>query len=177
VTIIPEMPMSSGRSGAREEFEAFYADQFHRLILFCCRLGVSRHTAQDIAQEAFVQVFKRWAVINRGAALAYLRKTAYHLVIKRPAEQPSADISDKVCSLPGVLAFEDRHVIIQAGRRLPSQQQAVFALHYDGYSTEEIAEILDIGAATVRSHLRHARDHLREWLAHEKGPADGKERR
>jgi len=148
----------------RGEFGAFYACQLPRMLRYCAMLGLSLHAAQDVTQEAFVQVLRRWTAISDPAA--YLRTTAYHLAIKRPVEEPvptSADshqASQVVSALPG---FEERHAILRACRELPSQQQAVFALHYDGYRDKEIAEILGMKPITVRSHLRHARENLRAW--------------
>jgi DNA-binding CsgD family transcriptional regulator len=40
-------------------------------------------------------------------------------------------------------------------------QRLVFALTYDGLACKEIAEVLEVSEATVRSHLRHARKKLK----------------
>jgi DNA-directed RNA polymerase specialized sigma24 family protein len=60
-------------------------------------------------------------------------------------------------------------------RELPTQQQAVFALHYDGYGDKEIAEILGMKSVTARSHLRHARENLRAWWDRESSDSPGRE--
>ena len=49
--------------------------------------------------------------------------------------------------------------------RLPEKLRTVVHLHYaEGYSTEEIAALLNIPAATVRTRLRRARLKLKDLL-------------
>lgn len=43
-------------------------------------------------------------------------------------------------------------------------QSAVAALSYDGSTYKEIAVLLGISEATVRSHLRYARKNLKEMI-------------
>jgi RNA polymerase sigma factor (sigma-70 family) len=64
----------------------------------------------------------------------------------------------------GIFAEEQRQVL-RLLRALPEQQRTVLALYYDGLSYEEIADLLGISPATVRSHLRHARKTLKELMA------------
>ncbi|MEV6598752.1 sigma-70 region 4 domain-containing protein [Actinoplanes sp. NPDC051346] len=48
---------------------------------------------------------------------------------------------------------------------LPHKQREVLAWTIDGYSVAEVAEFTGANAATVRSHLRHARKTLAEEIA------------
>ena len=49
--------------------------------------------------------------------------------------------------------------------RLPEKLRVLIHLYYaEGYSTEEIAGLLDIPAATVRTRLRRARKRLKDLL-------------
>jgi RNA polymerase sigma-70 factor (ECF subfamily) len=63
-----------------------------------------------------------------------------------------------------VFAEEQRRVLSLL-QQLPAAQRVVAALYYDGLSTEEIAAVSGKPAATVRSHLRHARRALKEVIA------------
>jgi DNA-directed RNA polymerase specialized sigma24 family protein len=58
---------------------------------------------------------------------------------------------------------EQRHVL-DLLRRLPPKQRMVAALYYDGASCGEIAGLLNMPAATARSHLRYAREGLMKAL-------------
>ncbi len=62
-------------------------------------------------------------------------------------------------------------------RFLPAPQREVFALHMDGWQTEEIAEITEQKTATVRSNLRHARQKLLRMIEQHTNDATGKEAR
>ena len=64
-----------------------------------------------------------------------------------------------------VLALEDLPELWDAVARLPEKLRIPLHLYYaEGYSTEEIAGLLDIPAATVRTRLRRARKRLRDTL-------------
>ena len=58
-------------------------------------------------------------------------------------------------------------------RRLPERQRHVFAWHLEGFSCGQIAKIEQMTEATVRSHLRHARDRLAQWLQPATQEGDG----
>ena len=63
----------------------------------------------------------------------------------------------------GILAVDEEQLVLQAMRQLSPVQRAVFALDYDEFTTSDIAAILNMEEATVRSNLRHARTALRSW--------------
>ena len=60
---------------------------------------------------------------------------------------------------------EGERLAFEAVRTLPEKERAVIHLfYYEGYSTEEIAELMGQRPGTVRSHLSRARSRLRELL-------------
>ena len=60
---------------------------------------------------------------------------------------------------------EDLSFVWDAVRALPVRYREVIHLFYhEGYSTAQIAKILNRRESTVRSHLRRGRDKLRELL-------------
>ena len=60
---------------------------------------------------------------------------------------------------------EGEKLAFEAVRTLPEKERAVIHLfYYEGYSTEEIAELMGQRPGTVRSHLSRARSRLRELL-------------
>jgi len=60
---------------------------------------------------------------------------------------------------------EEQQRVLSLLRQLPPAQRIITALYYDGLSAEEIAGATGKPAATVRSHLRHARRALKEVIA------------
>jgi RNA polymerase sigma-70 factor, ECF subfamily len=153
---------ASGSEPGRD-FEEFFDTEFPRVVAYCLALGLARPAAEDITQEAFLTVLRRWETITN--LPAYLRKVAFRLAMRRPTEIPREDLAtSQAPARPDTPSpLEERHVVLEALRQLPSQQQAVFALFFDDQSIPDIAEALDMPPATVRSHLRHARRRLGPW--------------
>ena len=60
---------------------------------------------------------------------------------------------------------EDLSFVWEAVKQLPTQYREVIHLHYyEGYSTEEMAQILSRNPSTVRSDLRRGREKLKSLL-------------
>ena len=63
---------------------------------------------------------------------------------------------------------DDPDLLVRALGVLPTNQRAVLVLcGYAGYRTDEVAEMLGIGRATVRVHLSRGRRRLRQLLDEE----------
>lgn len=70
------------------------------------------------------------------------------------------------------LAHEDHHVeqlaadeIMELVQQLPPAYRTVFSLYVvEGYSHNEIAELLEINPGTSRSNLAKARIKMQEWI-------------
>lgn len=149
--------------------------QWPRLIAMCLVFQCSRAEAEDIVGEAFARLYERRHTV--AAPAPYLRKTVLNLLNRRRRrrEHPSADL-ETVCATPGesldLAEVEDSQTIHQALQQLPHQQRRVFRLHLQQMRDIEIADVLGMKKATVRSHLRHARTTLEAWWQ-----AEGKDRR
>ena len=136
----------------------------YRLAL--CRTQNSAD-AEDVYQDVFLRFFqqeaadwdsertKAWllrATVNRCADIHRFR-------LRRPV-LALEDIPEMAQS-----ADERDAELWDAVARLPEKLRTVVHLHYaEGYSTEEIAALLNIPAATVRTRLRRARLKLKDLL-------------
>lgn len=146
----------------QSDFDVIFHAEFPRLVVYGMSFGLARHAAEDLVQEAFVQLHRHWESVDFPSA--YLRRVVFRLAIKRPREVPQSDTgNDQVSTLPGTPDVEARIIALAALSQLPTRQQAVFALWLDGYCAAEIGEILDMHKDTVRSNLRHARQTLGPW--------------
>ena len=140
-----------------------HGDTVYRLAL--CRL---RNTAdaEDVYQDVFLRLLgedteawdaeriKAWlirATLNRCADL-------YRFRLRRPT-LPLEEVADTADFGSGESA------LWEAVGRLPEKLRIPIHLHYgEGYSTEEIAALLSVPAATVRTRLHRARGKLKELL-------------
>ena len=136
----------------------------YRLAL--CRLQ-NTADAEDVYQDVFLRFFqqeaadwdgertKAWllrATVNRCADVHRFRLRRPVLALEdipelaRPADDSAAELWDTVA-------------------RLPEKLRTVVHLHYaEGYATEEIAALLGVPAATVRTRLHRARRQLKDLL-------------
>lgn len=151
-----------------ESYEKFYRDEYQALVVFVRSLGAQHADAEDIASEAIDQARRSWSTLR--TPRNWVRKAAYHEFLKHKHRVrkeraygrllvPDNDRDDA----PGT-RLEGEELVRQALMELTFAQAAVFALKLDDYTTEEIAEILSIVPATVRSHYRHALAKLRRGL-------------
>jgi RNA polymerase sigma-70 factor (ECF subfamily) len=136
--------------------------------------GAGYPDAEDAAQEAMTALYWAWADVE--SPRAWVRTTASRIWSKtlksrrRLKDRPLAlddNAASAVCEDLMATEEEERCTVLLLLRRLPPAQQAVVALHYDGFSTKEISGIVDRTEATVRSSLRHGRRRLEQMIAAE----------
>lgn len=163
------------RQGSREA-----AGRLAERYLRACRavaLSVLRdtHAAEDVCQEAFVHAiekiddcrdperFGRWLlVIVRNRSRNYLRdsKHARHDSIDDHQPHSLAPSPERQAE-----SAEIRELLLAAMETLPEDRRTVLLLHdLEGWTHREIADRLDLPDGTVRSHLHHARRHVRAHL-------------
>jgi RNA polymerase sigma-70 factor (ECF subfamily) len=151
----------------------------YRLILFGLILRIlhDRQEAEDVLQEAFLQVWRRakdfdpergrtftWLVtIARSRALDRLRMISSR---SRFVEADEQMVSDEVIDTAEVLAkSEQGEIVRQALRELPDEQRrALLLAYFEGLTQAEIAERLGDPLGTVKTRMRSGLIKLRELL-------------
>jgi RNA polymerase sigma factor (sigma-70 family) len=163
----------SDQSAEITEFSKFYMENVPRLVTFLVCTGVSTVDAADCVQETLIDALPPvWATLNY--PYAWCRRVAYRkacdLTKRRQREQPFADLeqvgSPLVAPNIDIEDLESKHEFLRWLARLNGgKQREVLAWTYDGATPAEIAEVLDMDPATVRSTLRNARAVLRRLRA------------
>ena len=126
----------------------------------------NRSDAEDVAQDTFLQYYDRAPAFESAAhEKAWLLRVA----INFSKNKLSSAWFKKTEALDETLPCDDPDgslaEVWDAVRALPEKYRAPIHLFYhEGYSTAEIARILDRKEATVRSDLRRGREKLRETL-------------
>ena len=154
-----------------ERFEVFYARELQRIVRLAFVLTGSLVAAEDLAQEAFADAYRRWSEIGRYEKPAtWVRRVVLNRAVsarrRRLTElryltrlQHRNDFADPDTSHDAELWAEVR--------RLPRRQAQVITLHYvEQLTTADIAELLDISQAAVKTHLQRARSALAQRLEH-----------
>jgi RNA polymerase sigma factor (sigma-70 family) len=148
--------------GAEHEFVGFYRGHVTRLIAYLVYQGATAHLAADIAQDAMTTAYRRWPEITSPRAYAWTvayRMYMRHTLADAP-EIPVGDIPEPARLLPRPEEAEAWLQTLQVNavlRALPPRQRQVLALTIDGWTPAEIAELLNIDPAAVRSNLMKAR--------------------
>jgi len=143
-----------------------FADGVYRFIV-----KNIRHTedAQDIVQSAFEKLWVNRAQVLPEKAKSYLFTVAYHQMIdhirknnKMPLTE-DADIPHKQITQQDA---ELKQVLMHAVNELnPIQKSLVLLKDYEGYSYQEIGEIMHLSESQVKVYLHRARLILKNKLS------------
>ena len=138
----------------------------HENTLFRAALAIlgDVHGAEDAVQDTFLRYLeKRPEFRDENHERAWLLKVTANLcksALRSKKRHPTVELLD-VYPAPD----NDTGELVEAILSLPADQRAVVHLfYYEGYSTEEIANLLGRRPGTVRSHLSRAREALRQKL-------------
>jgi RNA polymerase sigma factor (sigma-70 family) len=166
-------------AGDREAFGPLLARWQASVLRLCRRLLGSGPQAEDVAQEAAVQAFvglPRLADPSRfgawllaiAANLARMALRRRHLLALDGLPADAAGLRGGTLGPTPEDAWANREVhqaIVAALRELPpATREAVIGFYLQGYSYQELAELLDIPLSTVRGRLYHGRRRLRREL-------------
>ena len=142
------------------------------LIGYLVKMGVDFEDAQDSVSETMARMCEKWSSID--SPKAWARVTAYRIAVDlvraRRSEHDKSRRSGIQPHPVGVanddlwMLKEQQRAVVTRIRALPPKQRTVIALHLDGFTNTEIAEIIGVDAQTVGSNLRHAKAHLKADL-------------
>ena len=163
------------KDGDHSAARSLYDLHVDRVFRLCHRFAGEYDLAQDFTQETFVRAFSKigtfrgesafgtWisAIAPTSVSLNELRRIKRFRTREAPLDDQLMGASPSTRVEPDLRA--DLHSAIDA---LPEGYRTVFLLHdLEGYTHEQIGEILGIKAGTSKSQLFRARSRLREMLA------------
>ena len=160
------------KAGEEWAFEALLDRLESRAILTARSMGASREDAEDIAQEAFLKVFR---YIGSYRSERTFRAYFYRIVINasrdhlsrmRPTAQTSLEsISEPSSEGETRSSYEEVEMLRRALQELPAREREVVILRdLQGLSTWDVARILRISPITVRRHSSRALAHLKKLM-------------
>jgi RNA polymerase sigma-70 factor (ECF subfamily) len=137
---------------------------------FALRLIGSPETAEDVAQDCFLELLRHPERFDpaRGPLRAFLFAVTRNLVCKRwRAEQRLNELGEEVqTETPDLISGPVSMMVSAAVQSLPPlQREALVLFEYEGFTIEEIADLVNADIGTVKSRLHRSRDRLRRILA------------
>ena len=147
--------------GERAAFDALFRLYSAPLRLFLRRYTSCPDAADDVAQETFLQLWRRHNGFDpaRGTLKQYLFGIARKQAAHRRKDWPPAEAE----LATEAVATEDRTADLNEalGRLEPEERALLWLREVDGYSYAEMSDILDVPLGTVKSKLFSARAALR----------------
>jgi RNA polymerase sigma-70 factor (ECF subfamily) len=147
------------------------------LATFLRRMCGDHHLAEELFQETFLAVWtsrKKYQHPRPFRSWLFGIATNKCRLEQRRVAVPLAPLNDGGAAAPvaggpspveAAIAAETAALVDRVILRLPAQQRSVMVLRvWNGLSYAEIAETLQLTEATVRSHMFHALERLRQYL-------------
>lgn len=170
------LAMAAGK-GDMEAFEKIYERHNRRVYSLCLRMTQNTAEAEDLAQEAFIQLFRKIGSFRGESAfttwlhrltvnqcLMHFRKRSVKL--EKTTEEGETPVQIvRGTENPNAMPVMDRIALDNALKQLPPGYRTVFVLHdVEGHEHEEIARMLGVAVGTSKSQLHKARMKLRQIL-------------
>jgi RNA polymerase sigma-70 factor, ECF subfamily len=169
------------KRGDAEAFRVLYDKHKRRVYSLCLRMTANTAEAEDLAQEAFLQLYRKIGTFRGESAfstwlhrlavnvvLMHLRKKSLPVVSLEESTQtqeedsPKKDFGAEDISLAGSI---DRLQLQRAVNDLPPGYKTIFVLHdVEGYEHNEIANLVGCSVGNSKSQLHKARLKLRDLL-------------
>lgn len=165
------------QSGDNRTKEFIYKSCYGYVRSITQRYVKNEYDAEELTNESFVKAFNKIGTFNSGdlgdrfekSFRAWLARIAVNISIDFlrgrkqfiPLDEVSeADIEPQRVDVSGALHVED---IMKLMEKLPDIQRTIFNLYeVEGYSHEEVSEMLDIPESTSRTYLTRAKKKLRK---------------
>ncbi len=154
-------------------FDELYRRHHRRVLALARKLCASREQAEEIAQEAFVSMWRgahqyrpalgsvpAWmSTMVRNRAIDAWRRAAIRPVEVAPAEHGRHEAAGAVVA--DTTGPERTTILTLIGELPPAQKEAVFLAYFGGMSHSEIATRADAPVGTIKGRIRLGLEKLR----------------
>lgn len=155
-----DSPQWAGRADA---VAALFLVHYRRLVGLAALLVNDRESAEDVVQDAFTSLYRRWWHLrDTDAAVAYLNRAVVNggrdrLRHRRRASASLLRLAPRSEALPSAeldaVEHDQADRLWRAVTALPARQRQVLVLrYYLDQSEAEISELLDVSRGSVKRH-------------------------
>jgi RNA polymerase sigma-70 factor (ECF subfamily) len=168
------------KQGDAEAFESLYNLHKRRVYSLCLRMTANTAAAEDLTQEAFLQLFRKIGTFRGESAFStWLHRMAVNVVLMQLRKKglPVVPLEENIeteeethrkepgADDPRLAGSIDRMQLQRSIASLPPGYRMIFLLHdVEGYEHNEIAEMVGCSIGNSKSQLHKARMKLREIL-------------
>jgi len=173
--------LANAQAGDHQAFAQLYSLHKRRIYSLCLRMVGNVAEAEDLTQEAFLQLHRKIGTFRGDSAFStWLHRLAINVVLMQlrkkglslisldeatepaPEEGPGRSFGAPDLTLSGAI---DRLALQRAVNNLPAGYRLIFILHdVEGFEHNEIAAMLDCSIGNSKSQLHKARLKLRDAL-------------
>jgi RNA polymerase sigma-70 factor (ECF subfamily) len=158
--------------GDKNSQKALYKSFYGYAMSICLRYSMNREEATEVMNDGFVKVFTKLDKYDPSRSFkGWLRKIMINTALDNYRHnlkhyyQQDLETSPEIPDSGNVLSEMAYQEIVTMVQKLSPAYRTVFNLYVmDGYTHEEIAQMLDISTGTSKSNLFKAREHLKVLL-------------
>ena len=165
-------------AGGHQDYELLYRQHQARILRLCQMMLSDPEEAAEVCQEVFFKAFRQYRSNNQPEKWSpWLTRVAVNAChdrrrswwwrwLRKSEEFVDADFADRGATPEQTFAGrEQARKIWESFQQLSPRQREVFVLrHLEGWSTDEVAEALNLSNGSVKRHLFRAVRELRETL-------------
>jgi RNA polymerase sigma factor (sigma-70 family) len=150
------------------EYSWFYRGEFPSVVRTVFLILHDRQRAEDIAQDAFVQLYSHWNKVSHYEQPdAWVRRVAIRMAIRHIKRDRMRALLERETRPPSFAPTIDVDLLRAMGELSTTQQVAVVLFYFEDRPIAEIVHILGTSEGAVKMALSRARHRLAELLGEE----------
>lgn len=172
--------IQQAQQGDSDAFATLFNAHKAKIYSVCLRMTNNTAEAEDLTQDAFLQVFRKLATFRGDSALStwlyriavntvlmhFRKKALRQISLDEPYSQDAKTVRREYGSRDDrLVGCVDRIALARAITELPAGYRTIFLLHeVEGYEHQEIADLLNCSVGNSKSQLHKAKLRIREVL-------------
>jgi RNA polymerase sigma-70 factor, ECF subfamily len=161
-TTSDEVLISRIAGGDRLAMQVLYARHHVRVFRFVLRLVRNEATAEDLISEVFLDVWRQAGKFEgRSAASTWMLSIARFKALSALRRRPDEELDDEAAEQIEDHADDPETALAKLS---VDHREIIDLVYYHEKSVEEVAEIVGIPEATVKTRMFYARKKLSELL-------------
>ena len=159
---------------AEADVQQLFVAEYPALVRTLAMIARDRAAAEDIAQDAFVQLLRHWPRVSTyDAPGAWLRRVAIRMAVREDHRAKVRPLRERQAYAGAPAAVDatgqqaDPALMAAVAHLSPQQRSVVVLFYLEDRPMAEVADLVGCSAATGWVHLHRARHRLADLLGEE----------